>query len=50
MKQINIHKKEQEGKLYENGVGKKIVGHSKLNVNYVYSSEVKVNVNDLYTD
>ena len=25
-----IHKKEQEGQLYENGAGKKMVGHSKL--------------------
>ena len=30
--EFDIHKKEQEGLLhvYENGVGKKIVGHSKL--------------------
>ena len=27
---FDIHKKEQEGLLYENGIGKKIVGHSKL--------------------
>ena len=30
MKQWNIHKKEREGLSYENGGGKKIVGHSKL--------------------
>ena len=28
--EFDIHKNEQEGLLYENGVGKKIVGHSKL--------------------
>ena len=27
---MNIHKKEQEGLLYENGAGEKIVSHSKL--------------------
>ena len=27
---FDIHKKEQEGLLYENGAGKKVVGHSKL--------------------
>ena len=31
MKQwFNIHKKEREGLLHENGAGKKIVSHSKL--------------------
>ena len=30
MKQFDIHKKEWEGLLYENGAGEKIVGHSKL--------------------
>ena len=30
MKQFDTHKKEWEGLLYENGAGKKIVGHSKL--------------------
>ena len=28
--EFDIHKKEWEGLLYENGAGKKIVGHSKL--------------------
>ena len=27
---FDIHKKEREGLLYENGAGEKIVGHSKL--------------------
>ena len=27
---FNIHKKEREGLMYENGAGKKIVGHSNL--------------------
>ena len=27
---FDIHKKEQEGLLYENGAGEKIVSHSKL--------------------
>ena len=27
---FDVHKKEHEGLLYENGTGKKIVGHSKL--------------------
>ena len=30
MKVWIVHKKEWEGLLYENGAGKKIVGHSKL--------------------
>ena len=28
--EFDIHKKEQEGLLYENGPGKNIAGHSKL--------------------
>ena len=27
---FDIHKKEQDGILYKNGAGKKVVGHSKL--------------------
>ena len=38
-----ICKKEQEGLLYENGVGKKIVSH----FGYEHFCEVMVNVNDL---
>ena len=34
--EFDIHKKEQEGLLYENGVGKKIVGHSKLKVMNIF--------------
>ena len=30
MKQFDIHIKEREGRLYQNGTGKKIVGHFKL--------------------
>ena len=30
MKQFDIHEKELEGLLYENGSGEKIVSHSKL--------------------
>jgi len=33
----NIHKKEQEGQLYESGTGKKIAGHSKLKL-WTYST------------
>ena len=45
---FNIHKKEWEGQLYENGGGKMSLDRSKLKINYKHFSEVKVNVNDLY--
>ena len=42
---FGIHKKKQEGLLYENGASKKMVGHSKTKVLNTFS-EVKVKVND----
>ena len=45
MKQwIDLHKKLQEGLLYENDAGKKIISTSK---SYEHFSEVMLHVNDL---